>query len=113
MCAQLRWELGSPVFGMLLRRYAPHDTYEVRPWQCMWAWLLRLSRAIFTRQLSVALVRGLFDNSSCWSTQTSANRNPNVQPMKDRCSFHGYRVRVPARARHGIRVDGLLMSIAP
>ena len=27
---QLKWELGSPVFGLLLRRYAPHDTYEAR-----------------------------------------------------------------------------------
>lgn len=29
--AQLKWELGSPVLGLLLRRYAPHDTYEVGP----------------------------------------------------------------------------------
>ena len=27
---QLKWELGSPVLGLLLRKYAPHDTYEVR-----------------------------------------------------------------------------------
>jgi hypothetical protein len=26
---QLQWELGSPVFGFLLRKYAPHDTYQV------------------------------------------------------------------------------------
>jgi hypothetical protein len=26
---QLKWELGSPLFGLILRRYAPHDTYEV------------------------------------------------------------------------------------
>lgn len=26
---QLKWELGSPVLGMLLRKYAPTDTYEV------------------------------------------------------------------------------------
>ena len=26
---QLKWELGSSVLGLLLRRYAPHDTYEV------------------------------------------------------------------------------------
>ena len=26
---QLKWELGSPVLGMLLRKYAPSDTYEV------------------------------------------------------------------------------------
>jgi hypothetical protein len=31
---QLRWELGSPMFGLLLRKYAPHDTYEVRPRPC-------------------------------------------------------------------------------
>ncbi len=46
---QLRWELGSPVFGLLLRKYAPHDTYEVRPrpcpggcvqeWHCLWMYL--------------------------------------------------------------------------
>lgn len=30
-CLQLKWELGSPVFGMLLRTVAPHDTYEVSP----------------------------------------------------------------------------------
>ena len=29
-CAQIQWELGSPLFGFLLRKYAPHDTYEVR-----------------------------------------------------------------------------------
>lgn len=28
---QLQWELGSPVFGFLLRKYAPHDTYQARP----------------------------------------------------------------------------------
>ena len=28
---QLKWELGSPIFGLILRRYAPHDTYEVCP----------------------------------------------------------------------------------
>ena len=28
-CVQLKWELGSPLFGLLLRRYAPHDIYEV------------------------------------------------------------------------------------
>ena len=38
MSAQLRWELGSPVFGLLLRRYAPHDTYEVRAWQHLCEW---------------------------------------------------------------------------
>ena len=27
-CVQLKWELGSPVLGMLLRKYAPHDVYE-------------------------------------------------------------------------------------
>ena len=27
---QLKWELGSPVLGLLLRKYAPNDTYEVR-----------------------------------------------------------------------------------
>ncbi len=27
---QLRWELGSPLFGLLLRRYAPDDTYTLR-----------------------------------------------------------------------------------
>lgn len=26
---QLRWELGSPLFGLLLRHYAPDDTYSV------------------------------------------------------------------------------------
>lgn len=26
---QLRWELGSPLFGILLRRYAPDDTYTI------------------------------------------------------------------------------------
>ncbi|KAK9816485.1 hypothetical protein WJX72_000874 [[Myrmecia] bisecta] len=26
---KLRWELGSPIFWMLLRKYAPHDTYQV------------------------------------------------------------------------------------
>lgn len=26
---QLRWELGSPVFGLILRKYAPSDTYQV------------------------------------------------------------------------------------
>ena len=26
---QLKWELGSPLFGLILRRYAPHDIYEV------------------------------------------------------------------------------------
>ncbi|CAL8467988.1 g7526 [Coccomyxa elongata] len=26
---KLKWELGSPLFGLILRRYAPHDTYEV------------------------------------------------------------------------------------
>lgn len=26
---QLRWELGSPLFGLLLRHYAPDDTYMV------------------------------------------------------------------------------------
>ncbi|KAK9802714.1 hypothetical protein WJX73_010521 [Symbiochloris irregularis] len=26
---KLKWELGSPVFGRLLRQFAPHDTYEV------------------------------------------------------------------------------------
>lgn len=26
---QLRWELGSPLFGLLLRRYAPDDTYTI------------------------------------------------------------------------------------
>ncbi|GAB4821203.1 hypothetical protein N2152v2_008249 [Parachlorella kessleri] len=26
---QLRWELGSPLFGLLLRRYAPDDTYTL------------------------------------------------------------------------------------
>eukprot|EP00884_Botryococcus_braunii_P006876 jgi/Botrbrau1/1618/Bobra.0185s0033.1 len=26
---KLKWELGSPVLGMLLRKVAPHDTYEV------------------------------------------------------------------------------------
>lgn len=28
-CTQLRWELGSPLFGLLLRHYAPDDTYTV------------------------------------------------------------------------------------
>ena len=28
---QLKWELGSPVLGLILRRYAPHDTYEAGP----------------------------------------------------------------------------------
>ena len=51
MSAQLRWELGSPVFGMLLRRYAPHDTYEVRSWQCVCARLLCVLPADSTRQL--------------------------------------------------------------
>lgn len=26
---QLRWELGSPLFGIILRRYAPDDTYTI------------------------------------------------------------------------------------
>eukprot|EP00887_Chlorella_sp_A99_P007474 scaffold2.g7474.t1 len=26
---KLRWELGSPLFGLLLRRYAPDDTYQI------------------------------------------------------------------------------------
>ena len=26
---QINWQLGSAVFGLLLRRYAPHDTYTV------------------------------------------------------------------------------------
>lgn len=26
---QLRWELGSPLFGLLLRHYAPDDTYTM------------------------------------------------------------------------------------
>lgn len=26
---QVRWELGSPLFGIILRRLAPHDTYTV------------------------------------------------------------------------------------
>lgn len=26
---QLKWELGSAYFGLLLRKVAPHDTYEV------------------------------------------------------------------------------------
>lgn len=25
----LQWELGSPIFGFLLRKFAPHDTYKV------------------------------------------------------------------------------------
>ena len=29
-CPQIQWELGSPLFGFLLRKYAPHDTYEAR-----------------------------------------------------------------------------------
>jgi hypothetical protein len=27
---QIKWELGSPIFGFLLRKYAPHDTYQAR-----------------------------------------------------------------------------------
>ncbi len=28
-CLQVTWQLGSSVFGLLLRKYAPSDTYQV------------------------------------------------------------------------------------
>ncbi len=28
-CLQVSWQLGSSVFGLLLRKYAPSDTYQV------------------------------------------------------------------------------------
>ena len=37
--SQLRWELGSPLFGLLLRHYAPDDTYQlwkVGQWGSRW-----------------------------------------------------------------------------
>lgn len=32
---QINWQLGSAVFGLLLRRYAPHDTYTVSRHLCL------------------------------------------------------------------------------
>ena len=36
MLVQLKWELGSPVLGLLLRKWAPSDVYEVRSPLVQW-----------------------------------------------------------------------------
>ena len=35
VAVQVNWQLGSAVFGLLLRRYAPHDTYTVSRRLCL------------------------------------------------------------------------------
>lgn len=32
---QVKWELGSPLFGLILRRVAPHDTYTIYKYKSM------------------------------------------------------------------------------
>lgn len=76
MSAQLRWELGSPVFGMLLRRYAPHDTYEVRPWQHKSIYMLPTFCAAVTWQLSclIRFMRPREGMGSCCCAHAIANK---------------------------------------
>lgn len=38
--AQLKWELGSSVLGLLLRKYAPHDVYEASSPQTPELWYI-------------------------------------------------------------------------
>ncbi len=50
---QIKWELGSPLFGILLRRMAPHDTYTIWKYKS----LLRVDGSLM----------GIQDNGGRWS----------------------------------------------
>ena len=76
---QINWQLGSAVFGLLLRRYAPHDTYTVSSRLCL---SLALCPAAW---LTFLLSRDPFIPSSKEHVHSAVWANQLVHQMRSAC----------------------------